>query len=378
MRKIACLVVSLYCLSFSGGVINHLNTVIMPPDSLIDSIQLHDTIYLCSRSHGTQIKAGMDSLARLDAKYATPEWHAVWGQPNAFWQGSGSEDTRTYLDAHPGVTVCMFVWCRELAADMWTSDSVIKYLDTMNLFEAEYPDIKFIYSTGNSQWYGGGNSEMINRWDRHEQIRDSCIVNDKWLFDFGNMDAYYWSGSAWTDSSYDYGNGTYDTVEMLHHEYDNVASEADPAHTTWTNGLNKGRAMWHLLAILRGWEGPQEQDQQERRANWSMVRPVVRTFGRTTSVYLYEPVFSSRADSSAKLYRGSITSSGIRMFTYNILGDTDRVTIPGDNLSQAGESGIWQFKFPADSLPETDSICKFYPIGSEIDTAAWIHELRLR
>lgn len=353
---------------FSASTVNHLNTDEFPPDNWIDSVQLHDTIYFCSRSHGTQIKAGMDSLYRADSKYAVPEWHAVWGQPNAFWQGTGMEDTRTYLDAHPGVTIAMFVWCRELAADLWNSDSVVKYFDSLELLETEYPSVTFIYSTGNSQWYGGGANEMTNRWDRHLQIRSYCTTNDKWLFDFGNMDAYYWTGSAWNDSSYDYGSGTYDTVEMLHHEYDNVESEADPAHTTWANALNKGRAMWQLLAMISGWNS-------QRRSDWNMT-PLVRFRDKNVTAYTYDPIFALRTDSSGALFRGSIGSASIHFWHYNVGGSTTTGTIAGSNLSHCG-NGVWRARFPASDLNTTDSIFKYRMYGTNIDTTI-VRQMRLR
>lgn len=358
-------------LCYSARIVNHTSIVDFPPDSMIDSIQLHDTIYFCSRSHGTQIKAGMDSLARMDAKYAVPEWHAVWGQPVAFWQGTGAEDTRTYLDAHPGVTVAMFVWCRELAADLWTEANVIEYFDSLEMLEDEYPNITWVYSTGNSQWYGGSVSEMTNRWDRHLQIRSYCQTNDKWLFDFGNMDAYYWTGSAWTDSSYDYGNGTYDTVEMLHHEYDNVASEDDPQHTTWMNGLNKGRAMWQLLAMIRGWN----PDAGSRRSDWNMT-PIVRVKDKNTTAYTYDPIFALRTDSSGSLFRGSIGSASIHFWHYNIGGLTTAGAIAGSNLSHCG-NGVWRARFPASDLNTTDSIFKYRMYGTNIDTTI-VKQMRLR
>ena len=104
----------------------------------------------------------------------------------------------------------------------------------MSQLEAEFPDIMFIYMTGNAQ------SSEQNRYDGNNQIREYCRGNNKFLFDFADLDCWY-NGEQHTE------NG----IPMEHPQY-----HGDEAgHTTYTSCDNKGRAFWWLLARMAGWSG---------------------------------------------------------------------------------------------------------------------------
>ena len=55
----------------------------------------------------------------------------------------------------------------------------------MGSLEAAYPNVTFVYFTGNAQ------SGIENRYLRNEQIRQNCRENNKWLFDFADIDCWY-------------------------------------------------------------------------------------------------------------------------------------------------------------------------------------------
>lgn len=348
---------------FAASTVNHLNTREFPPDNWIDSVQDHISVYFASTSHGTQIKSGIDSLQEIDAKYTSPTWDAEWYIPAEFYREGGAATTRSYLNANPSVNIAMFMWCDEFTTHDYNADSIQQYLDTMADFEADYPGVTFIYATANSQYYAT-NAQVLNRHIRNCEIRHYCEDNDKWLFDFGDMDAWYWTGSAWSDSSFTYGDST---IPMLHNQYNDVEAEV-PAHTTWANALNKGRAMWQLLAMISGWNS-------QRRSDWNMT-PLVRFRDKNVTAYTYDPIFALRTDSSGALFRGSIGSASIHFWHYNVGGSTTTGTIAGSNLSHCG-NGVWRARFPASDLNMTDSIFKYRMYGTNIDTTI-VRQMRLR
>ena len=72
--------------------------------------------------------------------------------------------------------------------DSYTEAEVQEYLDAVNLFEQQYPNVTFVYITGNAQANGEAG---YNRHLRNNQIRDYCITNNKVLFDFEDLDCWY-------------------------------------------------------------------------------------------------------------------------------------------------------------------------------------------
>jgi hypothetical protein len=138
--------------------------------------------------------------------------------------------------------------------------------------------------------------------------------------------------------------------------YDFVVSDGVTADTI----LN-----WHLY-------------QARRVTNWSLAAKVRRkSFNHIA--YVVDPIFASRADSSRHLFRGSVSSAAIHAKSYHVgtaAGDTARYTISATQLNECGTSGLWQFKFLASDLNITDSIFRYWPYGTNIDTTI-VNELRL-
>ena len=99
----------------------------------------------------------------------------------------------------------MFSWCSEL--NEYSSEQVQWYLDSMNQLEIAYPNVIFIYITGNAQRDGAGG---YNRYLRNQQIRNYCLANGKIIFDFGDLDSWWHNPSTenWEQNTYEYWNGT--------------------------------------------------------------------------------------------------------------------------------------------------------------------------
>lgn len=166
-----------------------------------------------------------------DIDYATPDY---------YWEGeSGLNRTRDMLD-NQAFNFSMWCWCTQL--DDFDIPTLQTYLDAMETLEAEYPDVTFIYMTGNAQATGWSG---YNRYQNNQYIRNYCKTNSKYLFDFADIDCWY-NGEQWT---YLY-DGTPIPTEHPHFSGDQAG------HTTYTSCELKGAAIWWMFARILGWTGP--------------------------------------------------------------------------------------------------------------------------
>ncbi|OQX71010.1 MAG: hypothetical protein B6D62_03005 [Candidatus Cloacimonas sp. 4484_275] len=241
-----------------GIIIDHTCTDISQiPANVIDDIQANIKWHYAHTSHGEQLTYGLQFLEDDDSSLAYEVGYSYLpnvtgslcifdGQetetyitPDLYWEtAAGLDLTQDVLDHNPTINVSQWAFCTQL--NYYDSSQVQDYLDAMARLEADNPGVTFVYMTGNAQSDG---ADGYNRYQRNEQIRQYCVDNNKVLFDFADLDCWH-NGEF---NSYEY-NGT--TVPLEHPDFNGDYY----AHTTESSCRQKGRAVWWMLARLRGWE----------------------------------------------------------------------------------------------------------------------------
>ena len=249
----------------SFGIDHTCTDLVQIPGQWLDSVKANLKLHYAHTSHGEQLTIGAERIESTDATYNVEIGYSTLpsvpgalclfdGQenetyitPDLYWQtADGMNYTRAVLNNNPSIKVSMWCWCTQL--DSYSDQEVQAYLDSMAILEVEYPNVTFVYMTGNAQATG---AEGYNRHLRNEQIRQYCEDNNKILFDFADLDCLWFNDNTndWEYDTYDY-DGVAVPVEHSHFHGD------EAAHTTYESCEQKGRALWWLTAMIAGWQGP--------------------------------------------------------------------------------------------------------------------------
>ena len=233
-------------------------------------------IHYAHTSHGSQINTGILNLESQNPNYSVairtgttaglpPEENPpalrmydgnppeTYITPEDYWDGeSGKNRTRTVADTGD-YDFSMWSWCGQVSSA--TESYIQDYLDTLDQFETEYPDMKFIYMTGHLDGTGSDGNLHV----RNEQIRNYCIANNKVLFDFADIERFDPDGTDYLDLGADdacnYNGGNWADEWCAAHSGSDLCASCSCAHSRPLNCNLKGRAFWWMMARLAGWSG---------------------------------------------------------------------------------------------------------------------------
>jgi hypothetical protein len=244
---------------FSQGLIIDHNCLDISqiPSNYIDSVKSNIRWHYGHTSHGQQLICGLDLLEQSDpflnveiGDAYLPDFddtlciyngnnNFTYIMPQGYWSTEqGRSWTFGTLNSNPELNVSAFAWCGELQT--YTPEQMQSYLDSITSFEAAYHDVTFIYFTGNAQV---GGLEGYTRHMNNNLIRQYCIDNNKVLFDFADIDSWY-------NDEMNYYIYEGDTIPQEHPSYyGNVCG-----HVNELSNIQKGKAVWWLMARLAGWE----------------------------------------------------------------------------------------------------------------------------
>jgi hypothetical protein len=234
---------------FSNIVDHTCTNLSLIPHDTIEEAKAFLHIAYGHTSHGSQLTNGMSGLA--DWKGDLYAWNeggtgGALDLDDNFVDGDlGNPDfttwadrTRTYLDnpLNADVNVVMWSWCGQVSGA--SANDINTYLSLMSQLEHDYPQITFVYMTGHLD--GRGLEGILHQ--RNEQIRAYCRQNNKFLYDFADIESYdpdgNYFGDLYPDDNCDYdGDGSLPRTET-----GNWAIEWQNAHTEGIDWYNCGSA----------------------------------------------------------------------------------------------------------------------------------------
>ena len=248
-------------------IINHTCTDLSEiPDEWINQSKAMFNMSYGHTSHGSQIVSGMNNIKNPAGSLYWWDHDGTQGGLslyNSMPSGDlGNPDrytwatrTRTMLDdSNNDRNVVMWSWCGQAAT---TESNMQIYIDLMSGLEADYPDVIFIYMTGHLN--GGGETGTLHQ--RNEQIRAHCIANNSVLFDFADIESYDPDGNYFHDrgatDNCNYNGGNWADEWCAANPGSDLCTSCSCAHSKPLNCNLKGRAFWHMMARLAGWDGGQ-------------------------------------------------------------------------------------------------------------------------
>ncbi|MCP4572829.1 MAG: PKD domain-containing protein [bacterium] len=214
------------------------------PAAWADNVASDLRLFYGHTSHGSQLMTGLWMIEQMDASYDQPAVTEISDDLGHRGDLTWVAPTRAHLDA-PGNDTNVVVWSWCGGASDNTVAGVDAYLAAMTQLEADYPDVVFIYMTGHLDGTGVDGS----LYTTNNQIRAYCEANNKWLFDFADIESYDPDGTYYPDAL-DRCDWCVDWCAT--HDCEDCYG---CAHSHCFNCFRKGQAFWWLLGRVAGWEG---------------------------------------------------------------------------------------------------------------------------
>ncbi len=173
-----------------------------------------------------------------------------------------AQNTSNYLNnaANSNVNVIIWSWCVQMDDKLAAGTLTNEYLAPMAAFEAEYPDVVFVYMTGHAPGPGEMNPTVDTRTKAAcEAIREWCSVGNRVLYDFNDIEHYDPDGTFFeyvSDSCNYYATnngaaaGNWATEWQAAHTENTDWYDCYAAHSVALNGNRKAYAAWALWCAL--------------------------------------------------------------------------------------------------------------------------------
>jgi hypothetical protein len=250
-------IVSVIKVSGQGIIIDHNCTDISQiPTDVINDVKSNVKLHYCGQSHSEQITCGLEEIETSLYNVAIGDAYLpnvsdalniYWGLCGYLYIGPMYYEDLDYvgctLSDFPAINVSQWEWCDDL--DTYSQSQVNQYLNAINTLESLYPDVTFVYTTGNAQVNG---ADGYNRYLRNNQIRQYCIDNNKVLYDFADLDCWYNGQQA----TYTYNS---QQIPIQHSAYNGN----DCGHANTLSTTIKAKAEWWMMARISGWQATSAQ-----------------------------------------------------------------------------------------------------------------------